>query len=101
MRWNEQELRRFSAYEEEELFLDPQLLCEDGWLTAEELASEEDLHALLRRAAGRGFPLTLQETADKTEISALRQKESDTHRIWKELVDEDTHLRAPPRTLAA
>lgn len=100
MCWKEQELWRFSAYEAEEGFLDPMLLCEDGWLTAEELAEEEDLHALLRKAARRGF---FAETGsdDPAEETARWLKESDTHRVWNDLVDEDTHLRAPPRALAA
>lgn len=99
MRWEEQELWRLSALGEEDSIFDPALLCEDGWLTAEELASEENVHTLLQKAVRRGFPADADQD-DLAEESALWLKESNTHRIWNDLVDEDMHLRAPPQTLA-
>lgn len=99
MRQEEKELWRFSAIEEEDSFLDPELLCEDGWLTVEELAEEDDLRVLLRKAVQRGF-LADADQDDLTEESGLWLKESNIHRVWNDLVDEDTHLRAPPQVLA-
>ena len=99
MRWDEKELWRLSAYEGEDAFLDPELLCEDGWLTAAELAEEEDVRVLLHKAARRGF-FEAAGQDDPAEEAVHWLKESDTHRVWNDLVDEDTHLRAPPRALA-
>ena len=88
------------ACEEDSSFLD--LLCEDGFLTAEELAEEDGTPVstwkLIRRAIGRGF-LTVDR--DASCLDALVVKKLDTLRVWTDLVDESVHLRAPPRHACA
>ena len=78
------------------------LLCEDGFLDAEEIAdaeTPEEQEALLRRAIERGFP---QEWDEESLDSAVKLivKKLDSLRIWNDLVDEDKHLRAPPELCA-
>lgn len=79
-----------------------ELLCEDGFLDMEEIAeaeTPEEQEALIRRAIERGFP----EIWDDESLDAavkLIVKKLDSLRIWKDLVDEDNHLRAPPEMCA-
>ena len=90
------------AHDEDFSFLD--LLCEDGFLTAKELSEEK--HApnsrwkLIRRAIDRGFPAADRDMCCANAI-ALVVKKLDTLRVWKDLVDESIHLRAPPRCACA
>ena len=79
-----------------------ELLCEDGFLDMEEISeaeTPEEQEALIRRATRRGFP----EIWDDESLDAavkLIVKKLDSLRIWKDLVDEDNHLRAPPEMCA-
>lgn len=75
-----------------------ELLCEDGFLSPSELPEEESSSAwalLVRRAIRRGF-LMESNCADEA-VDMLIVKKLDFLRIWTDLVDEDVHLRAPPR----
>ena len=75
-----------------------ELLCEDGFLNPAELPEEESSSAqlaLLCKAIRRGF---LAENRDTDEaVDMLMVKKLDSLRVWTDLVDEDVHLRAPPR----
>ena len=76
-----------------------ELLCEDGFLDAEEIAeaeTPEEQEALIRRAIERGFPEEWDEESLDTAVKLIVKK-LDSLRIWKDLVDEDNHLRAPPQ----
>lgn len=77
-----------------------ELLCEDGFLDAEEIAEAEtyeDQEALVRRAIERGFPDTDWEEESLNTAVKLIVKKLDSLRVWKDLVDEDNLLRAPPQ----
>ena len=79
-----------------------ELLCEDGFLELEEIAeaeTPEEQEALLRRAIERGFPQEWDEESLDTAVKLIVKK-LDSLRIWKDLVDEDNHLRAPPELCA-
>ena len=79
-----------------------ELLCEDGFLEMEELASAEspeEQEALIRLAIERGFPMEWEEESLEAAVR-LTIKKLDSLRIWKDLVDEDNHLRAPPALCA-
>lgn len=79
-----------------------ELLCEDGFLDKEEIAeaeTPEEQEALIRRAIERGFP-ELWEDESLDAAVKLIVKKLDSLRIWKDLVDEDNHLRAPPEMCA-
>lgn len=79
-----------------------ELLCEDGFLDMEEISEAETLEeqeALLRRAIERGFPQTWEEESLNTAVKLIFKK-LDSLRIWKDLVDEDKYLRAPPELCA-
>ena len=73
------------------------LLCEDGLITPAELAgsdSPKEQLSLIRRALRRAFlPLHVVDV-DSAEMLVVRRL--DSLRVWKDLVDEDVHLRAPP-----
>ena len=75
-----------------------ELLCEDGFLDREEISEAEtpqEMEALVRRAIERGFPNLWDDESLDTAVKLLVKK-LDSLRIWKDLVDEDKHLRAPP-----
>ena len=75
-----------------------ELLCEDGFLDAEEIAdaeTPEEQEALIRFASERGSPQEWDEESLDTAVKLIVRK-LDSLRIWKDLVDEDKHLRAPP-----
>ena len=79
-----------------------ELLCEDGFLDAEEIANAdtpEEQEVLIRRAILRGFPEIWDEESLDTAVKLIVKK-LDSLRIWKDLVDEDNHLRAPPELCA-
>lgn len=79
-----------------------ELLCEDGFLELEEISeaeTPEEQEALLRRAIERGFPQEWDEESLDTAVKLIVKK-LDSLRIWKDLVDEDNHLRAPPQMCA-
>ena len=79
-----------------------ELLCEDGFLDMEEISeaeTPEDQEALLRRAIERGFPQEWDEESLDAAVKLIVKK-LDSLRIWKDLVDEDNHLRAPPELCA-
>lgn len=74
------------------------LLCEDGFLSPDELSREDSPAghlALIRRAIRRGFPVPGKDPAGQADL--LLVKRLDTMRVWTDLVDDDVHLRAPPR----
>ena len=74
------------------------LLCEDGFLELEEIAEAETLEeqeALIRLAIERGFLKVWNEESLDTAVKLIVKK-LDSLRIWKDLVDDDLHLRAPP-----
>lgn len=85
----------------ETLFMDDsilELLCEDGFLEPEEISEAETLEeeeALIRRAIERGFPDIWDEESLDSAVKLIVKK-LDSLRVWKDLVDEDNHLRAPP-----
>ena len=75
-----------------------ELLCEDGFLDREEISEAEtpqEMEALVRRAIERGFPNLWDDESLDTAVKLIVKK-LDSLRIWKDLVDEDKHLRAPP-----
>ncbi len=75
-----------------------ELLCEDGFLDMEEMAeaeTPEEQEALVRLAIERGFPQDWDEESLDTAVKLIVKK-LDSLRIWKDLVDEADHLRAPP-----
>lgn len=77
-----------------------ELLCEDGFLDAEEISeaeTPEEQEALLRLAIERGFPDEDWENESLDAAVKLIIRKLDSLRIWKDLVDEDNHLRAPPQ----
>ena len=79
-----------------------ELLCEDGFLDREEILeaeTQEEQEALLRRAIERGFPQVWDEESLDSAVKLIVKK-LDSLRIWKDLVDEDKHLRAPPELCA-
>lgn len=79
-----------------------ELLCEDGFLDMEEISeaeTPEEQEALLRRAIERGFPQEWDEESLDAAVKLIVKK-LDSLRIWKDLVDEDNHLRAPPELCA-
>ncbi len=79
-----------------------ELLCEDGFLDMEEISeaeTPEEQEALIYRAIERGFPDIWDEESLDT-AAKLIVKKLDSLRIWKDLVDEDNHLRAPPEMCA-
>lgn len=79
-----------------------ELLCEDGFLEMEEIAeaeTPEEQEELIRRAIERGFPQEWDEESLDTAVKLIVKK-LDSLRIWKDLVDEDNHLRAPPEMCA-
>ena len=73
------------------------LLCEDGLISPAELVgsdSPKEQLSLIHRALRRAFlPLYADEVS---AADMLAVKQLDSLRIWKDLVDEDVHLRAPP-----
>ena len=76
----------------------PELLCEDGFLKLEEISEAEtpqEMEELIRLAIERGFPGLWDEEQLDTAVKLIIRK-LDSLRIWKDLVDEDKHLRAPP-----
>ena len=78
------------------------LLCEDGFLESEEIAqaeTPEELEALIRLAIERGFPQEWDEKELETVVKLIIKK-LDSLRIWKDLVYDDLHLRAPPEMYA-
>ena len=78
------------------------LLCEDGFLSPDELPKEDapGRHlALIRRAIRRGFPVPGKTEDPRAEM--LLVKRLDTLRVWTDLVDEDVTLRAPPACACA
>lgn len=89
----------------ETLFMDDsilELLCEDGFLDPEEISeaeTPEEEEVLIRRAIERGFP---DEWDDECLDSAVKLivKKLDSLRVWKDLVDDRNHLRAPPELCA-
>ena len=79
-----------------------ELLCEDGFLDREEILeaeTQEEQEALIRLAIERGFPLEWDEESLDSAVKLIVKK-LDSLRIWKDLVDEDKHLRAPPALCA-
>ncbi len=79
-----------------------ELLCEDGFLDPEEISeaeTPEEVEALIRRAIERGFP-ELWELESLDTAVKLIVKKLDSLRIWKDLADDDLHLRAPPEMCA-
>jgi len=79
-----------------------ELLCEDGFLELEEISeaeTPEEQEALIRRAIERGFPEIWDEESLDTAVKLIVKK-LDSLRVWKDLVDEDNHLRAPPEMCA-
>jgi len=79
-----------------------ELLCEDGFLDMEEIAeaeTPEEQEALVRLAIERGFPQDWDEESLDTAVKLIVKK-LDSLRIWKDLVDEDKYLRAPPELCA-
>ena len=79
-----------------------ELLCEDGFLDMEEISeaeTPEEQEALLRLAMERGFPQMWDDEELNTAVKLIVKK-LDSLRIWKDLVDEDKHLRAPPELCA-
>ena len=75
-----------------------ELLCEDGFLDAEEIAdaeTPEEQEALIRLAIERGFPQEWDEESLDTAVKLIVRK-LDSLRIWKDLADDDLYLRAPP-----
>ena len=75
-----------------------ELLCEDGFLELEEIAeaeTQEEQEALIRLAIERGFPGDWDEESLDTAVKLIVKK-LDSLRIWKDLADDDLHLRAPP-----
>lgn len=85
----------------EMLFVDDsilELLCEDGFLEPEEISEAETLEeeeVLIRRAIERGFPDIWDEESLDSAVKLIVKK-LDSLRIWKDLVDDENHLRAPP-----
>lgn len=85
----------------ETMFMDDsilELLCEDGFLDPDEIAeaeTAEEEEVLIRRAIERGFPDEWDEESLDSAVKLIVKK-LDSLRIWKDLVDEDNHLRAPP-----
>ena len=78
------------------------LLCEDGFLDRDEIADAEtpkELETLIRRAVKRGFPEIWDDESLDSAVKLIVKK-LDSLRIWKDLVDEDNHLRAPPELCA-
>lgn len=88
----------FLACDEEASFLD--LLCEDGFLTAEELSEEDHVPnrtwKLIRRAFARGFSAAGRDVCC-ADAFTLIVKRLDVLRAWTDMVDECVYLRAPPR----
>ena len=79
-----------------------ELLCEDGFLDVEEIADAEtpkERRRLIRLAIERGFPQAWDEERLDAAVKLIVKK-LDSLRIWKDLVDEDNHLRAPPAVCA-
>ena len=79
-----------------------ELLCEDGFLDAEEIAdaeTPEEQEALIRLAIERGFPHMWEEESLDTAVKLIVKK-IDSLRVWKDLVYDDMHLRAPPKMCA-
>ncbi len=79
-----------------------ELLCEDGFLEAEELAdaeTSEEQEELIRRAIERGFPMEWDEESLNAAVKLIVKK-LDSLRVWKDIVDDDNHLRAPPEMCA-
>ncbi len=80
-----------------------ELLCEDGFLDAEEISgveTPEEQEELIRLAIERGFPDNIWDDESLDAAVKLIVKKLDSLRIWKDLVDEDNHLRAPPAMCA-
>jgi len=87
----------FSPYEGDSSYLSEDLLLEDGFLTARECRRCEntaDLRRLLLLAARRGFLLSAELCSEQEQRTVKFYSDL---RIWTDLVDENTHLRAPPR----
>lgn len=75
-----------------------ELLCEDGFLEPEEISeaeTPEEEEALIRRAIERGFPDEWDEESLDSAVKLIVKK-LDSLRVWKDLVDDKNHLRAPP-----
>lgn len=75
-----------------------ELLCEDGFLCVEEIADAEtpkEQEELICLAIERGFPLEWNEESLDTAVTLIVRK-LDSLRIWKDIVDDKNHLRAPP-----
>ena len=79
-----------------------ELLCEDGFLNADEISeaeTPEEQEALIRLAIERGFPEEWDDESLNTAVKLIVKK-LDSLRIWQDLVDDDLHLRAPPEMCA-
>lgn len=79
-----------------------ELLCEDGFLEPEEIAeaeTQEEQEALVRLAIMRGFPGDWDDESLDSAVKLIIKK-LDSLRIWKDLVDDENHLRAPPELCA-
>jgi len=75
------------------------LLCEDGFLTPDELSEEDSSErraALVRRVIRRSFLKAAEAGTDICRKGMLIVKRLNSLRVWMDLVDEDVHLRAPP-----
>ena len=73
------------------------LLCEDGLITPAERVggdSPKEQLSLIRRALREAFLPLCADEASAADMLAV--KHLDSLRVWKDLVDEDVHLRAPP-----
>lgn len=77
----------------------PELLCEDGFLSEEELREADTPGRgalLLKRAVLRGFLIRGRGDATLSSSVRLQIKRNDSARVWKYLISRAWYLRAPP-----